>query len=651
MRFFRGLLCAVLLAWPSLLPAQSFTGTIVGSIKDSSGAVIPRATITITNQQTGRQEFATTDLDGRYTSLPLPPGDYRVEAGLQGFRRAARAGVNLQVNATVVIDFTLEVGELTDAVEVRADAPLLETTTATVGKVVDNRRILELPLNTRNVYSLIFLTPGVAGSIGNNYNSMGYSVNGARPTMMDTVIDGVTASFPTVNGFTGISVFPSVDAIQEFKVLGANYPAEYGRSLGSVLNVVYKSGTNEFHGSGYEFFRDSAFDSNNFFASRAGQPLGDFRRSQFGGVAGGPIRRGRTFFMASYEGLRENRHSQTTTTVPTEAQRRGDFSQTFAQNGQQIRIFDPFTTRANPAGAGFVRDQFPGNVIPADRLDPVALQVLRYYPMPNQAGNPVTGTQNYFATGAASLDVNNLDGRVDHQLSGNQKMFVRYSYRTTESAPAIFFPEDLAIAEGRVNEQNRAHNAVIDYNRTISNTTVFSGRVGFARTLFIFDNQGLGFRPSSLGLPAAIDDNVDRLMFPRFGVSGMVTLGGNDHRYNAFMSYTAAASLTKVRGSHMLKAGFEGRMLRVNVWEARSAGTFNFRANETQGPSPTTASSTAGYGLASFLLGTGQPNDVLIQNWKNVAANSFYWAGYAQDDWRLNSRLTMNLGFRYDIDV
>jgi hypothetical protein len=620
-------------------------------VKDTSGAVIPRATVTITNEQTGRQEVATSDLDGRYTSLPLPPGEYRVEAGLQGFRRTARAGINLQVNATLVIDFTLEVGDLTDAVEVRADATLLETTAATIGAVVDNRRILELPLNTRNVYSLIFLTPGVAGSIGNNYNSMGYSVNGARPTMMDTVIDGVTASFPTVNGFTGISVFPSVDAIQEFKVLGANYPAEYGRSLGSVLNVVYKSGTNEFHGSAYEFFRDSAFDANNFFAKRAGQPLGDFRRSQFGGVAGGPIRRGRTFFMASFEGLRENRHSQTTTTVPTLAQRQGDFSQTFAQNGQLIRIFDPFTTRPNPSGTGFIRDQFPGNVIPQGRMDPVALQVLRYYPMPNQAGNPVTGAQNYFATGKASLDVNNLDGRVDHQLSDNQKMFVRYSYRTTESAPATFFPEDIAIAEGRVNEQNRAHNAVIDYNRTMSNTTVLSARLGFARTLFIFDNQGLGFRPSSLGLPAAIDDNVDRLMFPRFGVSGMVTLGGNDHRYNAFMSYTAAASLTKVRGSHMLKAGFEGRMLRVNVWEARSAGTFNFRANETQGPNPTTASSTAGYGLASFLLGTGQPNDVLIQNWKNVAANSFYWAGYAQDDWRVGSKLTLNLGVRYDIDV
>ena len=650
MRLTRSILYIALVLSPSLLFAQSYTGTIVGSIKDSSGAVVPHATVTMTNLQTNRQESVTADVEGRYASLPLPPGGYRVEAELQGFRRAARANVTVQVSATVVIDFTLEVGTLTDAVEVRADATALETTTGTVGKLVDNKRILELPLNTRNVYSLIFLTPGVAGSIGNNYNSMSYTVNGARPTMMDTIIDGVTASFPTVNGFTGISVFPSVDAIQEFKVLGANYPAEYGRSLGSVLNVVYKSGTNNFHGSAYEFFRDSTFDANSYFSKLAGQPLGDYRRSQFGGVAGGPIRRSRTFFMTSYEGLRERRLSQTTTTVPTLAQRRGDFSQTFAQNGQLIRIFDPFTTRSNPAG-GFIRDQFANNVIPIGQMDPVARNVLQYFPLPNQAGNPITGAQNYFTTGTAELNVDNIDGRVDHQISDKSKTFVRYSYRKTFSAPATFFPEDIAIAEGRVNEENRAHNVVIDYGRTVSNTTVLNARLGFARTLFIFDNQGLGFRPSSLGLPVSIDENVDRLMFPRFGVGGMVTLGGNDHRYNAFMSYTAAASLTKAYGNHTLKAGFEGRMLRVNVWEARSAGTFNFRTNETQGPNPNTASSTAGFGFASFLLGTGQPNDVLIQNWKNVASNSFYWAGYGQDDWRLNSKLTLNLGLRYDLDV
>jgi hypothetical protein len=650
MRLLRILLCTALVLSPSLVLAQSATGTVVGTIKDSTGASVPGATVTITNQETEQKISVVADAEGRYTSLPLAPGAYRVEAELQGFRRAARANLTVQLNVTLRVDFTLEVGALTDAVEVRGDTTPLETTTGTVGKLVDNRRIVELPLNTRNVYSLIFLTPGVAGSIGNNYNSMSYTVNGARPTMMDTVIDGVTASFPTVNGFTGISVFPSIDAIQEFKVLGANYPAEYGRSLGSVLNVVYKSGTNNFRGSAYEFFRDSTFDENGYFAKQAGTPLGDYQRSQFGGVASGPIVRNRTFFMASYEGLREDRLSQTTTTVPTAAQRQGDFSQTLAQNGQMIRIFDPFSTRANPAG-GFIRDAFANNVIPASRMDPVALQVLKYFPLPNQAGNPVTGAQNYFATGTAELNVDNVDGRIDHQLSDKAKMFGRYSYRKTFSAPATFFPEDIAIAEGRVNEQNLAHNFVADYSRTMSNTSVLSARMGFARTLFIFDNQGLGFKPSSLGLPTTIDDAVDREMFPRFGVGGQVTLGGNDHRYNAFMSYTAAASLTQVRGDHTLKYGFEGRMLRVNVWEARSAGTFNFRTNETQGPNPNTASSTAGYGFASFLLGTGQPNDVLIQNWKNVAANSFYWAGYAQDDWRVNSKMTLNLGLRYDIDV
>ena len=359
MRFTRIVAAAALVLAPSVTFAQSFTGTIVGTIKDSSGAAIPHATVSITSQQTGRQDSVTADIEGRYTSLPLPPGEYRVEATLQGFKSAVRSNVVVTIASTVVIDFALEVGELTEAVEVSASALSLETTSSTVGKLVDNRRIQELPLNTRNVYSLIFLTPGVAGTIGNNYNSMSYSVNGARPTMMDTVIDGVTASFPTVNGFTGISVFPSVDAIQEFKVMGANYPAEYGRSLGSVLNVVYKSGSNDFHGSAYEFFRDSAFDENNYFSEKAGTPLGDFQRSQFGGVAGGPIRRGKTFFMTSYEGLREDSASETTTTVPTLAQRNGDFSQTFAQNGQLIRIFDPFTTRPNPSGSGFIRDPVP----------------------------------------------------------------------------------------------------------------------------------------------------------------------------------------------------------------------------------------------------------------------------------------------------
>jgi hypothetical protein len=646
--FIRALVVALV---PAAAFAQSFTGTIAGTVKDASGAVVPGVTVTLMQLETGRQAVVITTNEGRYVSGPLAVGTYRVEASLTGFRSAVRTKIDVHIQETAIADFTLDVGSVSEQVEVQAAAAPIETASSSLSKLVDNRRIAELPLNTRNVYGLIFLTPGVAGTIGNNYNSMSYTVNGARPTMMDTVIDGLTASFPTVNGFTGISVFPSVDAIEEFKVMGANYPAEFGRSLGSVLNVVYKSGTNQAHGSAYEFLRNSIFDANNFFENRRGNPLASFKRSQFGGTASGPIRHGRTFFMASYEGLRERSFRNRVFTVPTLLERQGDFSQSFAANGQLIRIFNPFTTRPAPGGTGFIRDPFADNKIPASLFDSVAMNVLKYYPVPNQPGDAVTGRNNYSESGSQAINTDNYDVRVDEQISDRQKFFLRYSYRLTENIPPVLFPKDIGVAEGRINEENHAHNVVMDYTHTLSPRTVLTARLGFARTLFVFANQGLGFVPSSLGLPKTIDAVVDRQMFPRFGAGGFVDLGGNDHRRNAFNSYSAVAGLTKMRDHHTFKVGFDGRMLRVNVWEARSAGTFNFSPGFTQGPDPTRASSTAGHSIASLLLGTGTPVNVLIQGWKNVASQSFYLAGYVQDDWRPTSRLTLNLGVRYDIDT
>ena len=631
--------------------AQSFSGSILGTVKDTSGAVVPAAEVVLTNTANNARIEAASDAAGNYTAPLLPPGSYRLEATAAGFKKFVRDGVTVQVQQQARVDIVLTVGEVTESVMVTADAPLVETNTSSVGKVVDTRRILDLPLNTRNVYSLIFTTPGVAGSIGNNYNSMSYSVNGARATMMDTIIDGVTASFPTVNGFTGISVFPSVDAIDEFKVMGANYSAEFGRSLGSVLNVVFKSGSNQFHGSAYEFLRNSWLDSNDFFANRRGEKLASFKRSQFGGTAGGAIRQDKTFFMASYEGLRERSFGTTTFTVPTRLERAGDFSGTLAQNGQVIRNFDPFTTRANPSGAGFIRDAFDANRIPASRLDPVAVNAMRYYPLPNTPGNTVTNQNNYSQSGSRQVDIDQGDIRVDHNISSRQRFFARYSHRLTLDAPPVFFPQELAIAEGRVNQGNRVRGAVADYTNTLSPRTILTARLGFARTLFVFDNQGLGFVPSSLGFPKDMDTAVDRMMFPRFGPSGYVSLGGSDHRYSAFMSYTGLGNVTQVRGAHTLKIGYEGRLIRVNVWEARSAGTFNFDRVFTQGPNPNQASATAGNSIASMLLGTGTQGNVLIQGWKNVAAQSFYHAGYFQDDWRVTSKLTLNLGLRYDLDT
>ncbi len=649
--FARAALLLALLAAPWAAHAQTVTGTITGIVKDASGGVLPGVTVTMTQAETGRQESVVTDAEGRYTSIPLQLGTYRIEASLTGFKASIRGGIGLTIDDVARVDFTLEVGTVQEVVEVAAEASLVDASTSSIGKLVDNRRIAELPLNTRNVYSLIFLTPGVAGTIGNAYGDMRYTINGARPRSSDTLVDGVTATFPTVTGGSGISVFPSVDAIQEFKVLGATYPAEFGRSLGSVVNVVYKSGSNNFHGSGYEFLRDSSLDSQNYFQKLRGEELGDFSRHQFGGSAGGPLQIGKMFYMVSFEGLREKAFASSTLTVPTALERQGDFSQTFAANGQLVRIFNPFSTRANPGGSGFIRDPFADNRIPREMMDPVALNIIKYYPAPNQPGDAVTGRNNYYQTGTSTLDTNNTDLRVDRNFGTAGRGFARYSHRYVATAPLQAFPDELAIAEGRVIEENRTHNFVAEYNHTIGRTTLLTARIGFARTLFVFDNQGLGFLPSSLGLPTTIDDAVDRQMFPAIGASNYVSLGGNDHRYNAFMSYPALLSLTKTSSKHTLKTGVDARMIRVNVWEARAAGTFNFSAGMTQGPNPSTASSTAGNALASLLLGTGTANNALIQNWKNVASQNFYVGGYLQDDWRLNSRLTLNLGLRYDFET
>lgn len=633
------------------LSAQSFTATIVGTVKDTSGAVIPGVEVTFVHLQTNRQSMTITSEHGYYVSPPLSVGNYRVEATLPGFKRAVRSGIVLEVQQAAVVDFTLEIGELSDSVEVRANTQMLEPTTSTLGKVVDNRRILELPLNTRNVYTLVALTPGFAGDVGHRYGDMRWAVYGTRTRAMDILIDGLTAAHGTVNGDIGISVFPSVDAIQEFKVMGSNLSAEYGRTMGTVLNVVYKSGTNEFHGSVYNFLRNSVLDANDFFSNLRGRQLGSFKRNQFGGVLGGPIQRNKTFFLVSYEGLRERSFQSRTFTVPTLLERKGDFSRTFNRSGRLVQIFNPFSTKPNPNGRGFVREPFPGNAVPSSLMDPVALSVIKFYPLPNVPGEPFTNRNNYFKTGSLSLDTDNYDFRVDHHFSDMDKVFVRYSHRYTNDAPAVFFPSELAIAEGRVIQENRPRNLVAEYTRSLSPTSILAARLGAARTIFVFSNQGLGFKPSSLGLPESIDRVVDRMMFPRFGANGYVDLGGNDHRYSSFNTVSTTASLTQMWGAHTLKFGYEGRLIRANVWEARSAGTFRFEERFTQGPDPLRSSSTAGNSIASLLLGTGRTGDRLIQNWKNVASQSYYFAGYVQDDWRLSQRLTLNLGLRYDLDT
>jgi hypothetical protein len=643
---FRAILVFFLAA--TFAAAQSFTGRIVGTVTDSSGGVIAGAEVKAVEGGTNRTLVTTSNADGNYALNEVPRGEYTIEVSSPGFKHVTRRGVQLAIGQQARVDLRLEVGTVSETVEVVANASLLETVDSVLGKVVDNKRITELPLNTRNVFSLLYLTPGVTGSISTTY-STGYGINGARNSMLDILVDGVSTAHPTVNGFSGNSTFPPVEAIAEFKVLGANYAAEFGRSNGGIVNVVYKSGTNDLHGSVFEFLRNSKLDANNFFNNRQGRPLGSFKRNQFGAMVNGPIRKNRTFFLASYEGLRERSSANTTFSVPTALQKAGDFSQTRAANGALVQIFDPFTTRAQ--GASFVRDPFPGNVVPSSMIDPVARNAVKFFPEANTVSNAVTNLNNFFNTGSRSFDQDQIDGRVDHNVSDRQRIFGRFSWRDNLDAPPAYFPGELTIAEGRVEQGVRQPSASIDYTNTLSPTTVWTARAGVSRSVFNYDNQGLGFKPSSLGLPAAVDSVVDRQMFPRFGAAGFVNLGGNDHRFSTFNTFTLLSNLSQIKGNHTLKFGWEGRLIRANVWEARSAGTFNFSAGFTQGPNPNQASATAGNSVASLLLGTGTTGNVLIRNWKNVAAQSFYHGFYVQDDWRVTKKLTLNVGLRYDVDL
>ena len=439
-------------------------------------------------------------------------------------------------------------------------------------------------------------------------------------------------------------------------MLAQNYAAEYGRTAGGIFNMVFKSGSNQFHGTLFEFIRNSEFDANDFFADMNGKPLPPFHRNQFGGVLDGPIYRNKTFFLISTELLRQNQFQSVTTTVPTALQRTGDFSQTFAANGQPITVYNPFTTRLNPnfgqtGQSRYIRDPFPGNVIPLAMQSKVAQNVMAFYPAATSAGSPGTNANNYFATGSTVTQTNAWDVRVDHNISDSQKIFGRYSDRYFSSAPNPLFPKAQAVAEGLINGEDYARGLTLGYTNTLDPRTILDVRLGFARTLYNYLNTSLGYQASSLGLPGALDTAGGTPLFPTFTASGgYTTLGNEGNRHNAFMNYSLLGSLTMVRGPHTIKFGFDGRLLRVNDHESNdSSGLFQFSQGFTQGPDPQTASANAGNAIASMLVGTGTGD--LIQNFKDDASQSYYTAEYLQDDWRVTRNLTLNLGVRYDLDT
>ena len=618
------------------LPLAAQNAAVQGVVADQSDALIPSVEIIATNVATGVVQKTETNEQGFYSIPFLLPGTYTLEASKSGFSAIKRDNLKLDVNQTARVDFALKVGTIAETIEVAAAATLLDSQTSVVGQVVDNKRIVELPLNGRNYLQLAQLTVGVTPDVGSRTNSKGtFSALGQRAYQTNVLLDGVDNNSRASGGQLGFeaqSVTPSIDAVQEFKVVTNNNSAEYGFRMGGTVIVQTKSGANEFHGSAYEFVRNEKFDGTNFFA--VGQPKPPYRRNQFGATLGGRIIRDRTFFFGSFEGTRIRQGETNIATVPTAAIRSGDFT------GQRT-IYDPQTTRRNAAGT-YIRDPFPGNIIPKDRFDPISQQVSDLYPLPNRAG----AVSNHFFAPSIVDDTNQIDGRVDHSLSANHRLFARYSrrgYDFVDPGP-LPLPADGGLWTTTTLTSN---SAVGNWNATLSPSMNNELRFGFTRTDSLLDvpwTENYTERFGITGLPDLGDDNQRGM--PRFTPAGYSEVGTRSFwpNRNNLDLYHIADHLMTVRGTHVLKTGFEYRGERLFRRAARFArGQFGFNGAFSQNP---TDRGRTGDGMADFLLGLANAANIGNQNGETAVTRNY--SLYFQDDWRIARTLTLNLGVRWD---
>ena len=629
---------------------QANQGSLVGTVRDSTGAVVPDVKITVRNKATSSTVVGESDSSGHFRINSLLPSSYIVEFLHEGFQTLTQQNVVLDVDQNLELDPTLQPGNVSEVLSVTTTPTPLDTTSATIGEVVPSRSIEGLPLNVRDPFALVGLTPGV--QFGGNFGNGGgtdvgrgfyrddFAIGGGRSGFQEILLDGA----PNTTGDRNLNIIdPPVDSVGEFKVQANSYDAQYGRTSGGVVNVITKNGSNDFHGVAYEFYRTSKVDANTYFNKRNGLSLPSFARHQFGGNLGGPIWRDRVLFFVDYEGLRQGYPQTVISTVPTAAQRMGDFSQTFAANGQLIRVFDPSTVVNNQ------RQQFAGNMILANRIDPVAAKVLSLYPLPNAPGNTLTNQNNYVFTSKSITNGDKYDIRVDSNLDAKTRMFVRYSRQQDTRLGVGSLP--LPIGGGR-SVQDHFTQAVVDLNRVVNSKVVVDLQTSFGRALGAQLGRSNGFDLTTLGLPS----NYTSTAAPQFPVFNIGDITGTSNGSDAIVSvqprnvYATLGTVFLQLGRHSLKVGGDFRNLHFNEGQnSQPAGVFTFNRVYTQGPTATAASTTSGFGLASFLLGDASSGSIIRNN--RLSTQGVYFAGFVQDDWRVSDRLTLNLGVRYDLGL
>ncbi|HZT40086.1 MAG TPA: TonB-dependent receptor [Bryobacteraceae bacterium] len=621
--------------------AQTTTGSIVGTVTDSTGAVVAGASITVMNVDTGTTVKTTSDSSGNYVVTPLPVGNYTVTAEARGFKKSVSEGIRLNVQDRIGVNVVLEVGQITETVEVMGAAPALQTDTSYLGQVMESQKIVDLPLNGRYFTRLAVLTAGVAPTApgARDERTGGFSANGVRPYQNNYLLDGIdnNSLSEDLTNEASFVVGPSPDAIAEFKVQTNSMSAEFGRSGGAVMNVTFKSGTNQFHGSVFEFLRNSALDAKNFFDPPTG-PTPPFKQNQFGAAVGGPVElpgysgKNRTFFFGDYQGTRiRTAHTFLATLAPL-AWRTGNFS------GFNT-ILDPTT-----------HQPFPGNQIPLNRFDPASSKLIGWMPAPNIPGSvSASGVANNYLTNPVEPNQTDQgDVRVDHHISESDSFFARFSMSDQNLTPPAAIPPPLSAAAFSSGDwTNNTRQGVFSETHIFSPRVINEFRAGYTR----LRTERLQFNATEnlsaqIGIPGIPFSSVNGGL-PRFSVSGLTNFGSSTYQPTREFEnvYHFIENLSWIKGRNTVKFGAEWKPI-VNfsiLQPPYPRGRFNFNGNFTRDPNNLSAT---GLGFADFVLGI--PSSSVIGTFINDTFQQPGYFFYVQDDVKVNSRLTLNLGLRYE---
>jgi len=650
--------------------AQESRAAILGRVTDSSGAVIIGARVHALNVATNAGASSVTNEGGSYEIPYLLPGQYRVTVEMPGFKKGVRDGIELRVNDRLALDFRLEVGAVSESIVVTGETPLLESTSASIGIVLDQKRVSELPVVGGGPYYMARLSPGilsVAGRYAGNPIDQGAAteiiVNGTRSFSSETLLDGSPNMVERNTPFS-----PPQDMVQEFKIHTATFDASLGHAAGAVSNVSLKSGTNRLHGTGYWFdsrLRGVPWFTNRFIYDPRTGPITPEKESRalegwlhqrWGGTMTGPVvipklynGRNKTFWSFGYEGLYIKRNLGFTGTVPTPAQRRGDFSELLRLESQ-YQIYDPLTTAAAPGGR-FSRQPIPGNVIPAQRLNAVALNLLKYWPEQNQPGTS-DARQNYFRTRDINRDNRNLVLRLDHNFSEKHRAFFRWHNAQHDNKTN----ELPTIASGDILDRT-GYGLALDDVYVFNPQLLLNVRYSLSHQNPYNSRFSQGFDLLSLGLPQSLLEQIQTknnpagIAFPQVVVDGSAytDLGANGGETRTIYYQNFGATVTKMTGGHSVRFGGEYRLMRENGYSfGNVAPRFEFSTNFTRGPLDNSTGAPIGQGLASMLLGI--PTGGRINNNASYAEQSTYTSFFIQDDWRLTSKLTLNVGLRYEYE-